>query len=101
MIAGSFKLHLESNLLPVDCDLAKLANRSDKAMDIGNFPLQRNFTLPDPSEVKEIINQSRLELQITAYDMQVRPDCFWKIRISLKSSENRKDRRKWSVQLMA
>src|SRR5271166_5530618 len=98
MIAGSFELHLELNLLLIDFNLAELANRSNKTVDIRNFALQRNFAFAYPREVKEIINQSRLELQITAYNKQVRSDCFWQIRILLNNSKNRKDRREWSAQ---
>ena len=80
MIAGSFEANFELDLLFVDCDLAELANRSDKTVDIGDFALQRNFPSVDPRQVKQIINQSRLKLQITAYDKQVRTDRFWQIR---------------------
>jgi hypothetical protein len=43
MVTGSFEMQVKKNLLLINFALTELANRSDQAVDIGDFAPERDF----------------------------------------------------------
>src|ERR1700756_396204 len=101
MVTGSFQMQLQNNLLPINFALAELVNRSDQAVNIGDFAPERDFASTYPCEVKKIINQLGFELQVAADDRQIGTDSLRQIRRLLHSSKNRKNRCQRRAQLVA
>src|SRR5271156_3154988 len=91
MMAGSFEVHLQLDLLSVNCNLAELTHRSNQFVNVDDFTEQRNFTFVNPSKVEQIVNQSRFQLQIAVDNQQVGTDFFWQFGITLDSGKNSKD----------
>src|ERR1700722_674639 len=101
MKTPSLQLRFEMDLLRLNGSLAKLANGPDEVVEINNFPQQRNLAFVDPCEVKKIIDQTCLQLQVAMDDRQVGTDCIGELRIPFDGPKNSKNWGERSTQLMA